>query len=752
VILLIAGIAFGAGLFFRTTDPDLLRARQLFDAGKYEEAGEIYHEVLDRDPQNEEAIGGKRLCEYKLELLGPRKKSDAPGKKRPKTPGGSASDPPAEAPGPEAWSKAVNLLPLVDPHRDNVSGTWTLQDEHLVSDRLGRTRIEIPYRLPEEYDLRVAFTRVAGNGPIALLLSRSGRSFQWVMGAGPAGTVCGFETVRGALAQNNFTSAKIPEAIGTNVLHATIVQVRKDEIRAFLDGSLLCRWKTDGSDMGVQAVHRLRDPGLLGLFSHATSVSFERVELLAVSGKGEAIVQGPKPFLKANSLDVGKLKPGLIAEYCSGTGFEIPMLRRIDASIQFRWGEGAPWPGGPCDWFSCRWTGYLKVPRVGDYTFTTTSDEGIRLTLDDMPVLVNWVTHLETSNSASVAMETGFHKISVEYFDESLAATAILAWTDPVSGKQAPVGPECFFHRASDFRPLQPASSPALLATLGPQPEIIESIAISPDGSAIASGSHDRTVRIWDWASGKERRVLKGSTGGIYCAAWSPDGRQVAAAAYGGKVRIWSEASGAELAVLPVQPDIATSVAWSPDGKWLACGGQDRTIRIWDVAAAKEIRILAGHSGGISSLAWSRDQKKIASASGDSSVRLWDVEAGKEIHTLLGHSSNASSVAWSADGKLVVSGGYDKTVRLWNAESGKEIRTLSGHTDLVRGVAVRGDAMVVASCSRDTTVRLWDVATAQELKVLSGHGGGVLSVSFSPDGKKLVSGGLDATIRIWDAK
>jgi serine/threonine protein kinase/Tol biopolymer transport system component len=750
-IVVVAGIAFGAGFFLHDADPELVRAQDLFSAGKYEEAREAFHAIIDRDPKNAPAIAGRQAASAKLEVLASRKKLEQLARKGDKAPEGTSAPPDVEPPGSEAWKQSLNLLPLVDPHRDNVSGTWTWQEERLVSDRLGRTRIELPYRPPEEYDLRVVFTRTAGAGPIALLLSRSGRSFEWVMGAGIGGTACGFETVRGAWAANNPSSYKMPQAIGTGASHIAVAQVRRDEIRGFLDGALLSRYRTDGSDLGIQPTHRLRDPGLLGLFTQGTSVSFERAELLAVTGKGEAVVQGPKPFLKASPVDVGTLKPGLIGEYCSGTAFEIPMLRRIDASINFRWGEGAPWPGGPCDWFSCRWTGYLKAPKVGDYTFMTTSDEGIRLTLDDLPVLANWVGHFETTNSVSVALETGFHKISIEYFDESLAATAVLAWTDPVSGRSTPIGPESFFHREKDFRPLAPPSSPGLVAILGPQPDVIESVAFSPDGSAIASGGHDRQVRIWDWASGKERRFLKGGAGNILSTAFSPDGQWVAAATYGGRVKVWNEASTAELLTFPAQPESATCVAWSPDGKLLAAGGADRTIKILEVATRKT-RSLVGHNGGITSVAWSRDQKMIASAAADGSVRIWDAETGSERRALTGHSSTVSSVAWGPDGKLLVSGGYDKTVRIWNSETGRELRTLSGHTDLVRGVAFRGDGTMLASCSRDTTVRLWDLATGQELKVFLGHTGGVMSVAFSPDGRRLASSGLDATIRIWDVK
>ncbi|HVR84383.1 MAG TPA: protein kinase, partial [Planctomycetota bacterium] len=391
----------------RTPDSDLARAQKLLAAGKAGEAREAYQAILGRDPGNSEALSGRDAALAKLELAESRRKLEQLNSTDDKKP--PENDLRGEPPGAEAWAHAVDLLALIDPSRDNVSGTWIRQEEHLVSDRQPRSRIEIPYHPPDEYDLRVVFTRTAGTGPVSVLLARSGRNFQWTMGTGLGGLVFAFETVRGALAGINPTTSRESQGLGTGASHTTIVQVRRDSIRAFFDGRLLSQWKTGGADLGLLLPHRLRDPRLLGLLTQASSVSFERVDLLAVSGAGEPLVQGPRPLLKAQAVDGASLKPGMVAEYASGTAFEIPVLRRIDPVINFRWGDGPPWPGGPIDWFSCRWTGYLKAPKVGDYVFTMTSDEGARVTLDDVAILTNWVPHLETSNSVTVMLETGFH-------------------------------------------------------------------------------------------------------------------------------------------------------------------------------------------------------------------------------------------------------------------------------------------------------------------------------------------------------
>jgi len=122
------------------------------------------------------------------------------------------------------------------------------------------------------------------------------------------------------------------------------------------------------------------------------------------------------------------------------------------------------------------------------------------------------------------------------------------------------------------------------------------SVAFSPDGSRIASGSYDRTVKIWDAKSGKEIRTLEGHS------SW------------------------------------VNSVAFSPDGSRIASGSHDRTVKIWDAKSGKEIRTLEGHSGSVRSVAFSPDGSRIASGSHDRTVKIWDAKSGKEILTLEGHS------------------------------------------------------------------------------------------------------------------
>ena len=294
----------------------------------------------------------------------------------------------------------------------------------------------------------------------------------------------------------------------------------------------------------------------------------------------------------------------------------------------------------------------------------------------------------------------------------------------------------------------------------------VYSVAFSPDGKIlVGDGAHG--VRLWNVTTGHQiRSPITGHTGPVGSVALSPDGKTLAGVGAHG-VRLWSVTTGRQIGhPLTGHTNFVESLAFSPDGKTLAGGGytayrgQNRVqvwVRMWDVATGRPIgHPLTGRTGDVGSVAFSPDGKTLATASGDGTVQMWDVATGRLIRNLfVGHTSGVSSrvsVAFSPDGKTLASGGTNGTVRLWNVATGRQIgNPLTGHTGPVGSLAFSPDGNTLASGSDDGTVRLWDVTVGRQIgDPLTGHTCWVGSVAFSPDGKTLASGGTNGTVRLWN--
>jgi WD40 repeat protein len=332
----------------------------------------------------------------------------------------------------------------------------------------------------------------------------------------------------------------------------------------------------------------------------------------------------------------------------------------------------------------------------------------------------------------------------------------------------------------------------------------VSRVVYSPNGELLASLSRDRTLRVWEAASGKLVHVFSEKHVDFYAVAWSPDGLSLAAAGddplHGGKAGIrffdlqsgkeikrltghnqtayflafvaegkilmsvspgqvirWDATSGDRLSEWQLERTAAVDV--SPDGQtlaWVASDGEDKTLHICDAATGQERRRLRGHQWAVVSVAFSADGRCLASGNPFEPVQLWDVVTGEPTRRYA-HQQGGMRLRFSPDGKSLVCACMDGSVQRWDAETGAELPRLTGYRGWVNEIAFAPGCQSLALAGADSQViQLWDLNTGQQRSVAAGHQSKVNAIAFSPDGKLLATCGgdwhdQDQTIYLWDA-
>ncbi len=278
-------------------------------------------------------------------------------------------------------------------------------------------------------------------------------------------------------------------------------------------------------------------------------------------------------------------------------------------------------------------------------------------------------------------------------------------------------------------------------------------VAVSPDGKLVAGGGMDKALAVWDVATGAEVFRAAGLENTVLSGCFSPDGKSLAAVS-GSALRIWDVRTKREALRIDA-PAGLRPLAYMPDGKALAAGCEDHTGRLWDAATGRELRRFEGHTDMIYSLAVSPDGKMLATGAGDKdrTVILWDVASGKELRRLSGPPGWVRPVTFAPDGQTLACGGQDRTVRLYDVATGREARrcVLPGPPDTwVMGVAFAPDGRRLASVGTEKAVRLWDVAAGKEVRPFEGHQNEITHVAVCPDGRAAVTAGQDGLLCLWD--
>jgi WD40 repeat protein len=330
-----------------------------------------------------------------------------------------------------------------------------------------------------------------------------------------------------------------------------------------------------------------------------------------------------------------------------------------------------------------------------------------------------------------------------------------------------------------------------VVATLKGHTEALYAVAFSPDGKLIATGSFDKTIKLWD-PSGKEIRTFGGPAGHqnlVLAVAFSRNGQMLATGSSDNSAKIWDVPSSSPLREFAFAAPVQT-VAMSADGTKLAGGGADGAIKVWNAADGKPAQTITGHSGPIISLSYSANNQMLASAGADRTLRFWNAADGKPIATVVAHSGPVNAVAFhpnntqafsigddgllkwwqlpiapsralpahadavtqiveSVNGAQVLSAGADKLVRLSDFANGQPVRQFPGATAAVNAIALSPNGNLVAGGTADGRLFLWNSADAKVLGQKTAQVGGVTGLAFHPQNTQLLSAGKDGSIKLW---
>jgi WD40 repeat protein len=319
----------------------------------------------------------------------------------------------------------------------------------------------------------------------------------------------------------------------------------------------------------------------------------------------------------------------------------------------------------------------------------------------------------------------------------------------------------------------EPKDLPILQLDPGGHMAIIKGLAFTPDGKFIVSAGYDKVIRVWDWRAGKTVRTLRGQSergngGRIDAMALSPDGRWLAVAGWMdtsagsvpccGDIRLYDFASGQLRGLLRGHKSTVNGLAFSPDGKLLISGGHlgDTSAILWDVETQKLLHRLEGHRAEIYAVGFTPDGQRAVTGSNDKTLRLWHVADGALVKEMTGHGNRVRSLAVSPKDGSIASGDDSGEIRVWDGKSGAPKKAFANQGGNVGSLHFSPDGRwLLSTCGYtgcNVTQRTFDAATGQELTAYTEHNRIVVVSAFSRDGSLVATGDADGKIHVWDPR
>lgn len=290
-----------------------------------------------------------------------------------------------------------------------------------------------------------------------------------------------------------------------------------------------------------------------------------------------------------------------------------------------------------------------------------------------------------------------------------------------------------------------------LLETLYPPHEgIVYAVATARTAAVAASASADRSIRLWDLDTMTCRQTFEAHSHRVYDVVLASDGKRMLSASHDRTVRLWHVDDPLPRATLGSHSEAVGVVAFLPGERTAVSAAKDGTIRIWQLEATDRRAPTQEHDGPIQAVAVAGDGRMVLSGGQDHKIRVWDASTGQVRQVLSGHHDAVSSIALAADRRTAMSGGYDRRIIMWDLETGAVRQVLQGHADAVSAVALDGAGDWSMSASWDGDLTVWAAGRIWPRRRWTAHRRGITFLALQADQRTALTGSMDGDLKVWD--